>query len=219
MDLAWDLPDGVRAAFSRVADGDQRTESCRSAWLARIGAPGAVAVPKQVHGIRIGEAHPGWHDDVDGLALRGPGSALVFGADCPGLILAGPDLIVITHCGWRGVAGDLPRLAVARFQQDAGVLPRAAFIGPGISGPAYEVDAAVLTARRWPESALCPGRAGHAYLDLAEAIACDLRSVGVDAVQRSGVCTAAHPDLHSFRHQGPRLVQALVVWREYSSFR
>jgi copper oxidase (laccase) domain-containing protein len=88
-----------------------------------------------------------------------------------------------------------------------------AFIGPGISGTQYEVDAPVLTARTWPATAVRPGRTGRAWLDVPEAIAADLVTAGVTQVVRSGICTSSDPRLWSYRQRGAGQVQLLAVWR------
>lgn len=213
-DLRWDLGYGLQAAFSTANDGDQRDADRRTAWLASLGAPQPVAVPEQVHGAVVAVASPGWQRGVDGLVL-GPDvpAAVIFGADCPGLVLVGPRQVVVAHCGWRGVAAGMVATAVAAYRNAAGVPPVSAFIGPGISGTLYEVDAPVLAAFAWPGHAVMPGRPGRAWLDLPIAIAELLADEGVSQVRVSGVCTASDHRLHSYRHQGPGLVQALAVWR------
>lgn len=213
-DLRWDLGYGLHAAFSTAADGDQRDAARRTEWLGRLGAPAPVAVPEQVHGASLAAAGPGWHPGVDGLILDASvPAAVIFGADCPGLILSGPRHVVAAHCGWRGVAGGMVAAAVAAYRAAAGVPPVTAFIGPGISGTLYEVDAPVLEAFPWPGHAVVPGRPGRAWLDLPIAIAELLADEGITSVRLSGVCTASDERLHSYRHQGPGLVQALAVWR------
>jgi len=213
-DLQWDLGCGVQAAFSTAADGDQRDPDCRGRWLATLGVPVPVAVPEQVHGSRLCPASPGWHRGVDGLVLdAGVPSAVIFGADCPGLVLLGARHVVVAHCGWRGIAAGMVAEAVAAFRAASGVPPTGAFIGPSITGTWYEVDAPVLQAFAWPEAGVIPGAPGKAWLDLPIVITELLADEGIGTVRVSGVCTAQDPRLHSYRHQGPGLVQGLAVWR------
>ncbi len=208
----------MRVAYSTAADGDQRDPVRREEFVRRLFADRRLVVPRQVHGIGIGDDGTGDLSAADGVVTADPLVAIgAYGADCPGVVLAAPDALGIAHCGWRGTAGgmvpELVRALAARSRHP----PTAwtAFIGPGIGGPRYEVDAPVLTARTWPPAALAPAaRAGHAHLDLATALAADLRTAGVSAVQVSGVCTATDPRLHSFRHRGAGVVQVLVAWRE-----
>ncbi len=216
-DLRWTLPHSVQVACSTLADGDQRDRGLRHAWLASQGVSRCV-VPRQVHGTRI------VHSAADHAALAAADGVVgndavlavgAYGADCPGLVLVAADALGIAHCGWRGVAGGIVCRLVAALRTVSAV-PSArwsAFIGPGISAPHYEVDHPVLSARRWPSSALTPGRPGHAWLDVAEAIAVDLAAEGVLEVQRSGVCTAQDDRLWSYRRRGAGQVQLLVASR------
>ena len=216
MTYAWGVGHGVRCAYSTAADGDLRQAPARAAWLARVGCPWPCAVARQPHGAVVAEAVAGALPDADALVSADPRLALAaFGADCPGLVLAAPDALGIAHCGWRGTAagivGNLVAAVAARSRQPSATWR--AFIGPGISGARYEVDAPVLAARSWPAAALRPGRAGQAYLDLARAIADDLRHAGVADVAVSGVCTFDDAALRSHRRGDRGAVQALAAWR------
>lgn len=216
-DFRWQLG-GAQIAYSRLADGDMREPANRHRWLQRLGAPAASVHARQQHGteVLVVDRPPATPPAVDGFASRRTDLSLwAFGADCPGVVLVAADALAIGHCGWRGTAAGMVASLVRRL---AGLTPTApatwqAFIGPGISASAYEVDQPVLAARDWPATALQPGRPGHAQLDLADALAEDLRRAGIPRCRRAGHCTARHPDLHSFRHQGPGSQQALVVWR------
>jgi polyphenol oxidase len=214
--LVWTIGD-VTAVCSCAADGDARDPAHRDAFLRRAGIPLTCIVPRQVHGVQIDVARPGAaHAGADGLVTTDTALALgVFGADCPGLVLAAPDALAVAHCGWRGVAGGIVGAAVAALALRSRHPPATwrALIGPGISGQRYEIDGPVLAARPWPAASLMPGRPGRAQLDLAAAIAADLAQGGVTTVQRSGVCTAGDRRLHSRRRDGPGLAQVLVAWR------
>jgi copper oxidase (laccase) domain-containing protein len=211
-DLRWEVA-GVALAFSTAADGDLREPALRNAWLERLGAPSPVAVPEQIHGADLAQARSGWHPRVDGLVV-GPtiGTAVVFGADCPGLVVVGPTHLVIAHSGWRGVAAGIVDRACEALRAQGDPI-HAAFIGPGISGSRYEVDDPVLSAYPWPSVALAPSRENHAFLDLPSAIAETLRKQGITAIHQANTCTASDSRLHSYRHQGKGLVQALAAWR------
>lgn len=215
--LRWSLPHGVQVAYSTVGDADQRDRDARHAWLASQGVSRCV-VPRQIHGTRVVQAYADRDAlaQADGVVTADAGVALgAFGADCPGLVLVAEDALGIAHCGWRGVAGGIvARLTEALRTVTASEPTRwHAFIGPGISGRNYEVDQPVLGARPWPSSAVTPARAGHALLDVAETIAVDLTTLGVTAIQRSGICTQDDPRLWSYRQRGAGQVQVLVAWR------
>ncbi|MCK6490525.1 MAG: polyphenol oxidase family protein [Planctomycetes bacterium] len=207
---------GVELAFSTAADGDQRDEALRAAWLGRAGCPPGCLVPVQVHGIRIADPAAGDPlDGADGLVAPRPGPPLgVFGADCPGLALIAPDALGLAHCGWRGTAAGIVPALVAALARRSRHSPAqwTAFIGPGISGARYEVDAPVLTARAWPAPALAPGAPGRAWLDLPAAIAHDCSAAGLTRIERCGVCTAGDPRLRSRRRDGAGMVGMLAAW-------
>ena len=216
--LVWALPHGVRVAWSTAADGDQRDPAQRRAFARVHIGDRPLVVPRQVHGTLVVTHDAADLSQADGVVSRDRAIALgAYGADCPGLVIATPDVVGIAHCGWRGTAGGIV-VQLCTAIEAISAHPRGewhAFIGPGISGPQYEVDGPVLSARAWPVTALSPSAlTGRAHLDLVTAIAADLQAAGVMAVGRSGVCTASDPRLHSFRHQGAGLVQALIVWRE-----
>jgi polyphenol oxidase len=216
-DLVWSLPHGVRAAYSTLADGDQRDRDARHAWLASRGITRCI-VPHQVHGTCIVQADADHHDlaQADGVVSAGTDVALgAFGADCPGLVLVAGDAMGVAHCGWRGVAGGIVARLVSAMRTVSASDPARwhAFIGPGISAGRYEVDRPVLAAREWPSSVVKPGRPGHAWLDVAGAIASDLEGLGITAVQRCGVCTHDDARLWSYRRRGAGQVQMLAVWR------
>lgn len=217
--LTWRLPVGVRLAFSTAADGDLGDPDRRAAWLAELDPDRAWSVPGQVHGAAIADADVDDRDalmSADGVVARDPGRGLgVLGADCPGLCLAAPDVLGLAHCGWRGCAAGIVA-ALVRALAERSRHPRErwqAFVGPGIAGTRYEVDAPVLGVRRWPDAALAPTGPGRACLDLTLTIVHDLAVHGVGPVAWCGVCTAADPRLHSYRRQGLGASQVLAAWR------
>jgi copper oxidase (laccase) domain-containing protein len=214
--LRWNLSPSVRLVFSEAADGDLSDRAAREAWLRRAGVPLPCAVPSQVHGSLVVAADAIVPPRADGLVTTDRALALgVFGADCPGLCIAADDALGVAHCGWRGTAAGIVARLVESMREISRQTPAQwrAFIGPGISGPEYEVDAPVLDARAWPPSALTARGNGRASLDLAEAIAVDLAACGIGSVLRAGACTRQDPRLHSYRWRGPGPTQLLVAWR------
>lgn len=204
-------------AWSTAADGDQRDPARREAFARPLLGTRLLVVPRQVHGVLVVAHDVTDLSQADGVVTADQLSALgAYGADCPGVVIATPDALGIAHCGWRGTAGGMvERLCSA--VEGLSRAPRAtwhALIGPGISGPRYEVDGPVLIAHAWPSAALSRAATpGRAQLDLATVLDHDLRRAGLASIQQSGVCTATDPRLHSFRHHGPGLVQMLVAWR------
>ncbi len=173
-------------------------------------------MPRQIHGISVADARDADLSQADGVVTGERGIALgAYGADCPGVVIAAPDAFGIAHCGWRGTAGGMVGALCAAVAARSRA-PRAAwhaFIGPGISGPRYEVDAPVLSASAWPADAVAPSiRSGHAQLDLAAVLRHDLAAAGIPRVEASGICTCDDQRLHSYRHQGAGAVQLLMIW-------
>ncbi len=214
--LQWQLSTQLQIAYSTAADGDQRKESLRYAWLANLTKHRCV-IPKQIHGSLIVDA-----DDnerlahADGVITKRSDLVIgVFGADCPGLIIDAGDVIGAAHCGWRGVAAGIVNKLIKALGAESqnNISSWHALIGPGISASRYEVDEPVLRAREWPSLAVQATTPGHATLDITHTIAYDVQQAGLINIQHTGICTANDTRLWSFRHQGPGLVQALVAWR------
>lgn len=216
--LTWNMPHGVRVAFSQMDDGDQHDAQARSCFLRRIGCARACAYAVQVHGCAVAQAQPSAPPPrADGLVSAERDIALMaFGADCPGLCLVASDALGIAHCGWRGTAAGMVGSLVDAFAAISRE-PRGrwhALIGPAIHGADYEVDAPVLSAREWPRSALLPVRPGHCLLDLRTAISVDLEAAGVGEVVAVDVSTSRDSRLWSYRRDGAGIVQGLAIWRE-----
>lgn len=213
------MPGGVTVAGSAAADGDMRLADRRAAWLTEVGIRRPCVVPRQIHGAVVVDANAADPDlaVADGVVSADGAFAVgAYGADCPGLCIVAGQAIGMAHCGWRGTAAGIVGVLIAHLRRAAPTIPPAkwsALIGPGISGPRYEVDAPVLAARAWPAEALALARPGHAQLDLTTAIAADLRAAGVTDVRFSGVCTFDDQRLWSFRRRGAGQVQVLAAWR------
>ena len=221
--LRWHLPHGVTCCFSTAADGDLRDPLARGTWLRRVRGSERHAVVRQVHGAGIVTAVPTAPlPDADGMVTSEVEVALIaFGADCPGLCIAAPDVLGIAHCGWRGTAAGIVGnlvAAVARRSRHP-IACFGALIGPGIAADDYEVDAPVLDARPWPPASVRPGRDGHAWLDLTAAIHGDLSHCGISDIVTATERTSRDPRLWSYRRDGRGLVQGLAAWRENPSCR
>lgn len=196
-----------------------------------LGMPGQVLTATQVHGSTIVATEQGLDDPgrADGLSTNRPGGPLlgVLGADCPGVLLVAPAVgaLAVLHAGWRGVAaGIVPagiHLMTARYGASAEDMHVG--IGPGISGPRYEVSdevAEALAASVRPadrDDVLTPGRPGHAYADLRAALRAQLLQRGVPAgrIETSPVCTYDDERFYSYRRDGPTTGRHLLVaaWR------
>lgn len=150
-------------------------------------------------------------EGVDALVTCLPHTCVaVSTADCIPVLLfdAASRAVAAIHAGWRGTAGHIVSLTLARMQERLGTDPAEvrAVIGPGISAEAFEVGDEVYEAfqaagfamddiaRRYP--ARDGGRAMKWHIDLWEANRRQLVQGGVrpTRIQVSGVCTFGHPD-------------------------
>jgi copper oxidase (laccase) domain-containing protein len=90
-----------------------------------------------------------------------------------------------------------------------------ALLGPAVSGPNYEVPAAMADE---VEAALPGSRtttaAGTPGLDLRAGIACQLRDLGVTAIDIDPRCTVDDPALFSHRRDAPTGRLASLIWME-----
>jgi YfiH family protein len=150
--------------------------------------------------------------EADGHVVRAPAQipALVFVADCVPVALSGPGGVAMLHCGWRGLAaGIIAKGATAIGATDAA-------IGPSIGPCCYEVGVEVLTALGPPTGPkAAPGATLGAAADLPAVAERQLREVGVERIEASGLCTSCEPELF-FSHRrdrGRTGRQAGLVWR------
>jgi polyphenol oxidase len=159
----------------------------------------------------------------DGLITNRPELPLaVITADCFPIVLAAPSLpaVGIVHAGRTGTAARVVPTAIALMCQTFDVPPEAVFaaIGPGIGRCCYEVDdasgAPFQTQFALNDAVYRPGRPGHLYLDLQQAIVQQLRDAGVPSIHvwHADLCTACHPHwFYSYRREGPRSGRMLNV--------
>ena len=159
---------------------------------------------QQVHGTAVAEVHGVGTPTVDAIWTRQPGLALaVLTADCLPVLLADEEgsLVGAAHAGWRGLcAGVLKALTVALPVPASRLV---AFIGPTISGAAYEVGEEVVDALRGAAldgpGVLRAGRPGHYWLDLVSAARLALGRAGIQEVSGGVWCTRSEPRFYSHR--------------------
>ncbi len=225
-----------RVAGMGVADGnvsysggrDQADAwEMRQRWLSASRLdPAAIVTTGQVHGttiLTVGAddagrgARPG--SAVLGLAdatmTRAPGPVLFsLHADCLPILFADPvrRVVAVTHAGWRGTVADIAGRTVAAMGAEYGSAPGdvRAYLGPSISGAAYEVGPEVIAAWHTLQGnttdACWPGDGDRWQFDAAQANRERLLLAGLrDAhIESSGICTLRHQDdWFSHRAQGP----------------
>lgn len=200
------LADGV--AFSEASDGDLRSDpSARAALSGELGIPEDWAVVRQVHGdlvVRV-DAAGSW-GEADAMWTTASLLPLaVFTADCFGVVLAGSGAVGVAHAGWRGAAGGVVA-GLRRAMEEAGHVPVAAAVGPGIGPCCFEVGPEVLA--RFPHYTATTGW-GTPSTDLRSAIGEQLKGL---RVWDSGRCTVHHPGWFSHRGSGTPERLAAIGW-------
>ena len=172
---------------------------------------------RQIHSARVLDAGatPGCRGEGDALVVRtGRLAALVASADCVPVLVAGEAGVAAIHAGWRGVASGVVPAAVDRL----GGGGRTAWIGPGIGPCCYEVGEEVARAvvDASTVAALRAGTGSRPHLDLAVAVAHQLRAAGVGEIVRISICTRCHGEwLCSHRRDGADAGRNLAfIWRD-----
>jgi len=194
---------------------------------ARLGAAIGLGADRvvwmnQVHGDRV-ELIDGPRDsavdDTDALVTSTPRLALaVVSADCVPVLMADARAGVVgaAHAGRVGAQrGVVIRAVEAMLALGAQAADISALLGPAVSGRNYEVPAemadeveAALPGSRTTTAAGTPG------LDLRAGIACQLRDLGVTAIDIDSRCTVADSTLFSHRRDAPTGRLASLVWME-----
>jgi polyphenol oxidase len=209
-----------------VGDDPAAVAANRSRLAAAIGlGADRVVWMNQVHGDRV-EVVDGPHSAAvggrvgcDALVTGTPGLALaVVTADCVPVLLADAraGVVAAVHAGRVGAQrGVVARALEAMLALGAHAGDVSALLGPAVSGRNYEVPAAMADE---VEAALPGSRtttaAGTPGLDLRAGIACQLRNLGVAAIDVDRRCTVADPTLFSHRRDAPTGRLASLVWME-----
>lgn len=183
---------------------------------------GRVVWMNQVHGDRV-EVVDGPReaavDETDALVTRTARLALaVVTADCVPVLMADAraGVAAAVHAGRVGAArGVVTRTVEAMVELGAQPDDISTLLGPAVSGDNYEVPAAMADE---VEAALPGSRtttaAGTPGLDLRAGIACQLKGLGVTAIDIDPRCTVADPTLFSHRRDAPTGRLASLVWME-----
>lgn len=223
---------GLRHVFgARAADGTgnlalsgdrdrERACAARAAWIRDLGGEATrLVVGGQVHGTTVAtvgkaEAGRGATDPdtvlpaTDGLFTTTRGLPLyVAGADCGTVLLSAGRgdhaALAVVHAGWRGLAGGILEMALARFAaagHDAASIE--AWVAPCIHAQSYEVGPEV--ADQAPEGVKHPGQGDRWQLDVEGWCAHELAAGGLrpEAIRVSGLDTGSDERLFSHRRQG-----------------
>ena len=206
-----------------VGDDPAAVAANRKRLAAAIGlGADRVVWMNQVHGDRV-EVVDGPRTtavaDTDALVTSTPRLALaVVTADCVPVLLADAraGVVAAVHAGRVGARdGVVARALEAMVAAGAREPDISALLGPAVSGRNYEVPAAMAD----EVEAVLPGSrsstsTGTPALDLRAGIACQLKTLGINAIDVDPRCTVDDVSLFSHRCGAPTGRLASVVWME-----
>lgn len=206
-----------------VGDDPAAVAQNRSRLAAAVGLRAERVVwMNQVHGDRVEVVdgpRAGAVENTDALVTRTARLALaVVTADCVPVLVADAraGVAAAVHAGRVGAQRGVV-VRTLQAMQELGAQPDdiSVLLGPAISGANYEVPAdmadeveAALPGSRTTTAAGTPG------LDLRAGIACQLKDLGVTAIDIDPRCTAADPALFSYRRDPFTGRLASMVWME-----
>jgi len=152
--------------------------------------------------------------DVDALLTNEPGVPLMLRyADCVPIFLFDPArrAIGVVHAGWRGTVAKIAAKAAQAMFDAFGTRPRdlIACIAPSIGPCCYPIGADVIAQVRAAfedgDALLVPQSDGRVHLDLWEANARQLDTLGIEQIEVARICTADHTDdLYSWRAENTK---------------
>ena len=213
------FPAAIQACMTTRSDGDlggpsPDTRTFRKHMFHKqIEVPADPVFMQQVHGNGL-VVEPINGCVADASVSARPGVVLaVRVADCAPLLIADAagERVAAVHCGWRGLAADIIRTAVAAFEDPAAAH---AWLGPCIGPCHYEVDQVVRDAFTNAEG-FEPVRPGHWRMDLRRVARMQLLALGVSAVAMSDECTYCESAKYwSYRRDGTDAGRmAAMIWR------
>lgn len=205
---------------NHVGDHEDRVAENRRRLSAALELPSEPLWLNQVHGVSVAR-----HTDRDAsrtadasVAFERNQVCAVLTADCLPVVLAdrGATRVAVAHAGWRGLAAGVLESAITALDVPASQL--AAWLGPAISQPAFEVGAEVRAAflAKSPDygAAFAANARGRYQADLYELARLTLERAGVASVYGGGWCTFGEPErFFSYRRDGGRTGRiATVAW-------
>jgi hypothetical protein len=199
--------------------GDDRTAVAENRRRFSLALPGPPGWLRQVHGRRVvrredlGDAAP----EADGVVCSTVGlPCTVLTADCLPVLFCDREgtRVAAAHAGWRGLVAGVLEATVAALDAEPGEL--LAWLGPAISGRAYEVGedlrAAVLQAYPGADDAFARQK-GRLHADLCAIARRALMAAGVERIYGGDYCTFGDPErFYSYRRDGESGRMASVIW-------
>jgi YfiH family protein len=204
-----------------VGDDDELVAANRAALAQVLGLSGErLSFVSQVHGTTVHTItdendlrQAPVEADAQVTTLAGIGLSIMV-ADCTPVMLADAEAGIISavHAGRQGMAAGVVRAAVARMRE-AGAEQIHAVIGPSVCPRCYEVSDALRTEVAEIEpTAASVSVTGTPALDVAGAVAEQLRRDGVTIDHFSRTCTRESDDLFSYRRQQRTGRFAGIIW-------
>ncbi len=198
--------------------------------------PGQPHWPRQVHGavvqhhrlpskknsndnLGVGQVNPVSAPAVDAQATFFPGLiCAVMTADCLPVFFAdlGGSRVAVAHAGWKGLAAGVVQQTVEAMDTEPHRL--VAWLGPAISGDAYEVGSDVRDALLnlgCDMASAFTARGGRWMLSLAAAARLILRQSGLTQIFGGDFCTYFdHQRFYSYRRDGITGRMGHLIWFE-----
>jgi YfiH family protein len=206
-----------------VGDDPAAVAANRSRLASATGlGPDRLVWMNQVHGdhvVLVDGPQRAAVEETDALITGVPRLAMVVvTADCVPVLMADAraGVVAAVHAGRVGAQhGVVVRALEGMLAVGAQIGDISVLLGPAVSGPHYEVPAAMADE---VEAALPGSRtrttAGTPGLDLRAGIARQLTELGVESIDVDPRCTAADPKLFSHRRDGRTGRFASMVWLE-----
>lgn len=171
---------------------------------------GDTAWLEQTHGDVVRTARPGWSGAGDAIVTADRTLVpIVVTADCVPVLIATRHRVAAVHAGWRGIVAGVVGATVSRLGRSSDDrtgedLARAvAWIGPAASGCCYEVGDDVARAIAAASvDGVVRATADRPRVDLAAAVAFQLRDAGIADVRSVGICTCCDDAWWSYRREG-----------------
>jgi len=232
----WRAPPNVRAAIttrrggvsrgphaslnlgSHVEDDPEAVRRNRALLRAQLALPAEPCWLNQTHGTELVEAAFAAQPPAADAAFsrtRGQVCAILT-ADCLPILLcnrSGTTVLAI-HAGWRGLLDGIIARCVQTLAEDPAQWM--AWIGPGISGDAYEVGPELVTRFTTREP-----RWSRYFAPLQDKMRADLPALAADQLAMAGItditryagCTASEPErFFSYRRDGLTGRFASLIW-------
>lgn len=202
-----------------VGDDPEAVAENRRRVRATLELPGEPVWLRQVHGTAVVTAGPSASGAEADASVASAGNVVlaIMTADCLPVLFSTRDgsRIAAAHAGWRGlVAGVLENTLNALAVPPRDVL---AWLGPGISAPAFEVGEEVRTAflaNGAVERHFEPNASGRWQADLYGIARQRLQQAGVAQVTGGAYCTSLMPErFFSYRRDGECGRMASIIFR------